>query len=152
MLQAIFFSAAAVSGSFGGLLAFAIEKMNGRGGLSGWAWIFVLEGIVTIICGLASFFLVHDFPDDAKFLKDEDRIRIIRRLKLDKQSSAEHEEFKMTYFWKGVGDWKTWMGMIIYMGTDMPLYAFSLFLPTIIAGLGKYTTAQTQLLTIPPIR
>lgn len=44
---AIFFSAAAVSGSFGGLLAAAIGKMNGLGGRPGWAWIFILEGIVS---------------------------------------------------------------------------------------------------------
>lgn len=43
---AIFFSAAAVSGSFGGLLAAAITKMDGLGGRPGWAWIFILEGIV----------------------------------------------------------------------------------------------------------
>jgi len=52
---AIFFSAAAVSGSFGGLLAAAIEKMNGLGGRPGWAWIFILEGIVTVLFGFASF-------------------------------------------------------------------------------------------------
>lgn len=38
---AVFFSAAALAGSFGGLLAAAIAKMKGLGGLPGWAWIFV---------------------------------------------------------------------------------------------------------------
>lgn len=50
---AIFFSAAAVSGSFGGLLAAAISKMAGVGGKGGWAWIFILEGLVTIVFGIA---------------------------------------------------------------------------------------------------
>lgn len=68
--MAIFFSAAAVSGSFGGLLAAGISKMQGVGGKSGWAWIFILEGIVTVIFGVASFYMVHDFPDNAKFLSD----------------------------------------------------------------------------------
>ena len=62
--------------------------------------------------------MVHDFPDDAQFLSDADRARVIRRLKADKQSSAEHEEFKMSYFWAAVKDWKTWNSMIIYMGAD----------------------------------
>lgn len=52
--SAIFFSAAAFSGSFGGLLAAAIEKMNGMGGRPGWAWIFILEGTVTVLFGVAS--------------------------------------------------------------------------------------------------
>ncbi|KAN0105817.1 MFS nicotinic acid transporter-like protein [Hyaloscypha variabilis] len=149
---AIFFSAAAFSGSFGGLLAAAIENLNGRDGRPGWAWIFIVEGIITIGFGLLSFFMVHDFPDTATFLNEQDRARVIRRLKQDKQSSAEHEEFKMEYFWAAVTDWKMYMGMIIYMGADMPLYAFSLFLPTIIKDLGggKYSATHSQLLTVPP--
>lgn len=148
--QAIFFSAAALAGSFGGLLAYLIEKMSGLGGLGGWAWIFIIEGLLTVVVSIASFWMVFDFPDDAKFLSDVDRQRVIRRLKLDKQSSAEHEQFKMEYFWAAVKDPKTWFECLIYMGTDGALYAFSLFLPTIIADLGTYTTVQAQLLTIPP--
>ena len=79
---AIFFSAAAVSGSFGGLLAAAIGKMGGVGGKAGWAWIFILEGLATILAGIASFKLVFDFPDEALFLSDADRQRVIRRLKV----------------------------------------------------------------------
>lgn len=61
---------------------------------------------------------MHDFPDDAKFLSDDDRRRVIRRLKLDQQSSAEHEEFKLAYLWASLKDWKTYTGMMIYMGVD----------------------------------
>jgi sugar phosphate permease len=146
---AIFFSAAAVAGSFGGLLAAAIAQMNGVGGKPGWAWIFILEGVVTIVIGIISFWVVQDFPDEAKFLSIDDRRRVIRRLKEDKQSSAEHEEFKMEYFWASIKDWKTYTGMIIYMGADGALYAFSLFVPTIIKDLG-YTSTKAQLLSVPP--
>lgn len=146
---AIFFSAAAVSGSFGGLLAAAIQNMDGVGGKRGWAWIFILEGIATVLIGIASFWMVFDFPDEATFLSDVDRQRVIRRLKADQQSSAEHEEFRMSYFWASVKDWKTWLYAVIYMGCDGPLYAFSLFLPTIISGLG-YTSTRAQLLSVPP--
>jgi hypothetical protein len=87
-----------------------------------------------VIIGGLSYFMVHDFPDDARFLSEPDRQRVIRRLKADKQSSAEHEEFKMSYFWASVKDWKTWAFAVVYMGCDGPLYAFSLFLPTIVEG------------------
>ncbi|KAI0842784.1 MFS general substrate transporter [Hypoxylon sp. FL0890] len=148
---AIFFSAAAVSGSFGGLLAAAIELMDGIGGRPGWAWIFILEGLLTVLFGFASFWMVHDFPDQARFLSEVDRARVVRRLKLDQQSSAEHEEWKMSYLIAGLKDWKMWLGMAIYMGCDMPLYAFSLFLPSIIQELGWSTsTVRAQLLSVPP--
>lgn len=133
--MAIFFSAAALAGSFGGLLAAAIAKMDGVGGKPGWAWIFILEGLVTVVIGFISFWFVYDFPDQATFLSPADRARVLRRLAADQQSSAEHEEFKMSYFWASVKDWKTWTGAIIYMGADGSLYAFSLFVPTIINEL-----------------
>ncbi|KAJ4533667.1 hypothetical protein HRR80_008564 [Exophiala dermatitidis] len=146
---AIFFSAAALAGSFGGLLAAAIVNMDGVGGKPGWAWIFILEGLATVVVAFLSFFMVHDFPDDAKFLSEDDRRRVIRRLKLDQQSSAEHEEFKMAYLWASLKDWKTYTGMIIYMGCDGALYSFSLFLPTIIQQMG-YKSIHAQLLSVPP--
>lgn len=133
--MAIFFSAAALAGSFGGLLAAAIAKMDGVGGLAGWSWIFILEGLATFVIGVASFWCVYDFPDQARFLSEDDRKRVLRRLALDQQSSAEHEEFKMDYFWASVKDWKTYTGAVIYMGADGALYAFSLFVPTIISEL-----------------
>jgi MFS family permease len=55
---AIFFSAAALAGSFGGLLAAAIVNMEGIGGKPGWAWIFILEGLATIVIAFASFWMV----------------------------------------------------------------------------------------------
>ncbi len=125
--------------------------MDGIGNRPGWAWIFILEGLVTIVIGAASFWMVHDFPDEAKFLSDDDRIRVIRRLKLDQQASADHESFKMTYFWDALKDWKMWLGMVMYMGCDMPLYAFSLFLPTIVNNLGwGSSTVKAQLMSVPP--
>jgi cyanate permease len=55
----------------------------------------------------------------------------------------------MKFFWEAMKDWKTYAFAIIYMGTDGSLYAFSLFLPTIIAELG-YTATRANLLSVPP--
>ncbi|QSS59713.1 MFS transporter [Histoplasma capsulatum] len=139
--MAIFFSAAAFAGSFGGLLAAAIAQMDGVGGKPGWAWIFILEGLFTVVIGIISFWVVQDFPDQATFLTEADRKRVIRRLAADKQSSAAHEEFKAEYIWASVKDWKMYTSAMIYMGCNGSLYAFSLFVPTIIFEL---------LLTVPP--
>ena len=52
--MAIFFSAATAAGAFGGLLARGITEMDGLGGLDGWAWIFILEGLITFVVGKCS--------------------------------------------------------------------------------------------------
>ena len=93
--------------------------------------------------------MVHDFPAEATFLTPDDRARVLRRLRADKQASAAHEDFQMKYFWQSVKDWKTLMFAIIYMGADGSLYAFSLFLPTILQQLG-YTSTKANLLSVPP--
>ncbi|KAL0060590.1 hypothetical protein AAF712_012593 [Marasmius tenuissimus] len=129
---ALFFSAATVSGAFGGLLAAAIAKMEGVGGKPAWAWIFILEGLATVIAGVASFWIIQDFPDTAKFLSEAERTVVVRRLQGDDQFSAAGEKLKWKYILQSLKDWKTWIGMLIYCGCDMPLYAFSLFLPSII--------------------
>lgn len=132
---AVFFSAAAIAGSFGGLLAAAIGKMDGVGGKPGWAWIFILEGLTTVIIGVASIWMVHDFPDQATFLSSDDRLRVLRRLKEDRQASADPETFSWKHVTASLTDWKTYTSSLIYMGCGGGLYAFSLFLPT-----SKYRT------------
>jgi hypothetical protein len=71
-----------------------------------------------VLIGVVSFWIVVDFPDDAKFLSPSDRARVLRRLRDDQQSSAEHEEFRVMYLWQSLRDWKTYTGMLIYMGVD----------------------------------
>ena len=56
----------------------------------------------------------------------------------------------MSYFWASVKDWKTWAFAVVYMGCDGPLYAFSLFLPTIIEDLGYTNPTTANLLSVPP--
>ncbi|OAL35200.1 hypothetical protein AYO20_05454 [Fonsecaea nubica] len=104
--QSLFFSAASVAGAFSGLLAFAIAKMDGVAGEAGWRWIFILEGIATVVVAVAAFFLLHDFPDTASFLTTEERAWVVHRLKYQgsKKSGrmvAESEHFEWKYVIRG---------------------------------------------------
>lgn len=79
---AIFFSSATVAGAFSGLLAAAIANMDGVGGKPGWAWIFILEGLITVVAGGISYFFIQDFPDTAAFLSEKERMSFSGRLRL----------------------------------------------------------------------
>lgn len=144
----MFFSAAALAGSFGGLLAAAIAKMNGLGDKPGWAWIFIIEGLATIFVGIFCWWMVFDWPETARFLSEDDRIRVQRRLIMDRQGRTA-EDFDKRHIYEALKDWKTYVYMVIYMGCLVPLYAFSLFLPTILRGMG-YAGTRAQLLSVPP--
>lgn len=67
---------------------------------------------------------------------------------LDRQGHTA-EDFDKRHIYEALKDWKTYGYMVIYMGCLTPLYAFSLFLPTIIRGMG-YAGTRAQLLTVPP--
>lgn len=53
--------------------------MDGIRGHHNWQWIFILEGIATILVGFVAFFCVADFPEDAKWLTMEERKFVIAR-------------------------------------------------------------------------
>ncbi|PTB36245.1 uncharacterized protein TrAFT101_000213 [Trichoderma asperellum] len=155
--QALFFSAASIAGAFSGLLAFAIAKMDGTAGLEGWRWIFILEGIATVIAAVLAFFILQDFPETATFLTEEEKAFVVFRLKYQAQAGkfdtdqvqvAQAEEFKWKYVWSAFKDWQIWVNIIVYWGIVCPLYGISLFLPTIIKNLG-YTSNKAQLMTVP---
>ncbi|KAF8508916.1 MFS general substrate transporter [Gautieria morchelliformis] len=145
---AIFTSMATVSGAFGGLLAAAISNMGGVGGKPAWAWIFILEGLVTIIAGCLSFWIIQDFPETAKFLTDAERQFIMQKLKDDGQFSVSGEAFNIKYVWQSLRDWKTWVSMVLAASYDGPLYAFSLFTPSIINQV-CFTATSANLLSVP---
>ncbi|KAH9880271.1 hypothetical protein IAQ61_000560 [Plenodomus lingam] len=146
---ALFFSAAALAGSFGGLLAAAITLMDGIAGYEGWRWIFIIEGLLTVFVGLFCWWMVFDFPDTASFLTPDEKLRAMRRLKADGQARAKVGSIDRRHVFAALRDWKTWGYAVIYMGCLCPLYCFSLFLPTILLGMG-YTGTTAQLLSVPP--
>ncbi|KAL1839099.1 hypothetical protein VTJ49DRAFT_1867 [Mycothermus thermophilus] len=147
--MAIFFSAATAAGAFGGLLARGIMEMRGVGGLAGWQWIFILEGLLTFVVAIIAYFVMQDYPATAKFLTPEERTEVEGRLKRDRSSLAD--EFNIKFFWDAVKDWKIWVHMFITIGVYTGLYSYSLFLPTIVNGLGTAKTPEiAQLMTVPP--
>ncbi|KAH6677081.1 major facilitator superfamily domain-containing protein [Halenospora varia] len=145
--MALFFSAATAAGAFGGILAFAIGKMSGVGGRGGWSWIFILEGILTLIVAIIAYWAINDYPRTAKFLSEEERDEVERRLKADRSSLAD--EFNVKYAFDAFKDWKIYVHMFITIGIYTPLYSISLFLPTIVKNMG-YSNEQSQLMTVPP--
>lgn len=105
--------------------------------------------MATFVAGVSAFWLCADFPDTAKFLTPKERAWVVASLQADSQYSAAGESFTWRNFWKGWADIKTWVAALAYMGVDGPLYAFSVFTPTIIKSLGSYDSIESNLLSVP---
>ncbi|OGE50220.1 hypothetical protein PENARI_c018G00842 [Penicillium arizonense] len=151
---ALIFASASMAGAFSGLLAYLISKMDGVGGLEGWRWIFILEGLLTVVVAVFSFFLVWDEPATAAFLSEHEKRILLDALNYTQTETStapqlgNKHSFKWKHFVDALLDWQTWFHCLGYWGMACSVYALSLFLPTIIKGLG-YSAALAQLLTIP---
>ncbi|KAH8162179.1 hypothetical protein CIB48_g6072 [Xylaria polymorpha] len=149
---AVFFSAASLAGAFSGLLAFAIEKLDGKGGLEGWRWIFLLEGIASVLVGLTLPWTLPDSPAMAGFLDPDEKQHLQRRLEQDAGTASGQVQIDEKFQWKflraALTEWRLYFGVIAYWGNSVCLYSFTYSVPTIILQLG-YSAANAQLLTIP---
>lgn len=161
--QALFFGAASMAGAFAGLLAVGLSKMDGVGGLEGFRWIFIIEGLLTVVVAFAAFFIVLNTPATAKFLSAEEKASLLYRLEVDEFGANEGDEEKLTKeeqlkihsrvpkkkLFKAVfTDWHVYAHVIIFYGVSVPLYSISLCLPSIVQGLG-YTATKANFLTVP---
>ncbi|KAG9380441.1 MFS general substrate transporter [Pyrenophora tritici-repentis] len=143
----LFFSASIIAGAFGGLLAFAIAKMDGIANYRGWRWLFIIEGIVTVVAGIITKFWVADWPEDAKFLNGEERALLLARLSAD-TGDAVMDRFDKRAAKRIFADPKIYLGTLAYFGIVNTGYAGAFFTPTIVKDLG-YTSTAAQVRSIP---
>jgi len=144
-----FFCSTTLAGAFGGLLASAIGKMDGMRGYRGWRWVFILEGILTCLISILLFFLISDFPEEAKWLTPSEKAFVKKRLEEDVGQSQEHEKITPKSVLHVLSDFKVIVGGFMYFGLIIPAYGYAYFAPAIIQGLG-FGSIQSQLLSVPP--
>src|SRR5215510_1201619 len=72
----------------GGPLSGLLLQMDGLGGLSGWKWLFIVEGLPATLLGVAALWILPDRPEDATFLSDEER-RLVRNRILSERRDRE---------------------------------------------------------------
>ncbi|EME83908.1 uncharacterized protein MYCFIDRAFT_133760 [Pseudocercospora fijiensis CIRAD86] len=144
-----FFSSTTLAGAFGGLLAAAIGKMDGVSGYAGWRWIFILEGALTVAVSFIFFFLLPSFPEQAKWLGDDEKAYVAARLRKDQGQSALERSITAKDVANVFKDYKVIVAGFMYFGLIVPAYGYAYFAPGIIQSYG-YTPIQTQLHSVPP--
>ncbi|KAF5335333.1 hypothetical protein D9611_011736 [Ephemerocybe angulata] len=153
MLQwriSIFFSAASLSAAFSGLLAFGLIKLHGLGGRPGWAWIFLLEGLFTVLFGLCAFALLPRSPAHARFLSAGEKACVHEALRRDGAvAGAEEEGFRWREVREAFRSVHVWILGVVFFLDGTVLYGLAYFAPSIVQGLG-YTASKAQLMTVPP--
>ncbi|KAM6501321.1 MFS transporter [Amanita muscaria] len=165
---AICYAGGTFAGLFGGLFAGAIVTLDGRRNLSGWRWIFIIEGILLVVVAIVNTAVLPTNPATAWFLTEAEREHAAWRLgqdtvtqrsletqetlqeKRDSKAGSsssvdtEVEEFEWREIWRGALDIQTWLtGASLFLNL-LTILSAVFFLPTIIVGLG-YSGVQAQL-------
>ncbi|KAF1954061.1 MFS general substrate transporter [Byssothecium circinans] len=147
-----FYGIACVATAFCGILAYALSQMKGIAGLSGWRWIFIIEGKMSCVAALLSYLFLDGFPEDAhkswKFLSEQERGFVIRRVNRDR-GDAVTEPFSLAAFLKPASDFKIWVFAFMFFCVTTMGYSINYFLPIILLGMG-FSVAESQCLVAPP--
>jgi ACS family tartrate transporter-like MFS transporter len=145
-----FMTAVVVAGVIGGPLSGLLLSFDGTGGLAGWQWLFVLEGLPAIVLGLIVLRVLPEQPADPSSLT---RLTLAERTALTRR--LEEESRSRTVVVRSVGgaiaSGRVWVLAAVYFTIPVALYAMGFWLPQIIrAADGGGSDARTGLLTAIP--
>lgn len=130
---------------------FSNRYMDGTAGMRGWRWILIIEGIPTVFVGISCWWLMADSPQTAFYLNTEEKELMVskhQRQQVEQTASAQQIHKKDVIH--ALVDWKTWVSAVAQFSSNVMLYGFSTFLPTIIRGINpSWSTPTVQGLTVP---
>ena len=132
---AIVFLAGPLGGIVGGpVSAWLITALSGTGGLAGWQWMFLVEGLPCILLGVLALYFVPNRPADAAWLTEQEK----RLLANEIGSSAAHNHS----FLAVARDVRVYVLALAYFCIIAAIYAISFWLPTFIKAQGVNDTVQ----------
>lgn len=148
---AMLYSGSLISGAFAGLLAAGIMKMDGTAGLRAWRWLFIIEGVATVIVAFACIFILPDMPKTTRWLTPEQRELASWRLDED-IGQDDWTSSKDQGFFHGlnlaVKDIKVWV-MAVLLFCMVFSGSVTNFFPSVVQTLG-YGRIESLFLTVPP--
>jgi len=140
-----FMTANPIAGIVGSPVSGALLGISGKG-LSGWQWMFLMEGIPAILLGATVFWVLSDSPKEAVWLKGEERAWLLERLAREQQAEPALQKGS---FWEVLVSPRIWMLSLVYFGVATTMYGVTLWLPSVIrslSGLSYFLTGMVSAL------
>lgn len=144
---ALFMTATALAGVFGGPISGLLLAMDGVGGLGGWQWLFLLEGIPAILLGAAVLAWLPEGPADAKWLEPHERAAIIARLEDEERSAGASAHGA---FGPALRSGRLWALAFLYFSIIITFYGVSFWLPQILQQLSGLNDLSVAFLSALP--
>src|SRR5579862_1972968 len=144
---ALFMTATALAGLIAGPVSGALLQLHGIAGLSGWQWLFILEGLPAVILGIFVLVYLPDGPDSAVWLEVEERIALSTRLERERGRSTQKRQRS---FREAISNSTVWILSVVYFAIVFGLYGVTFWLPQIIRSLDNRSDFGIGMLSAVP--
>jgi MFS transporter, ACS family, tartrate transporter len=131
------------------IMTFVDGSLGSAAGMHGWRWMFIVEGIPTVVLGLFTFFHLSDSPSEANWLTAAEKRWLIDVLAAEK---AETEKTETPGVVDVIGDIRVWSLAFLFGCALVGFYGLLLWLPLIVKDLGELSDLQVGFLSaLPPL-
>ncbi len=137
-----------LSGSLSGILSFAISFLNGKRGLAGWRWLFIIEGIPAVLCGVITLIWLPNYPEDTNILTEPERTAILAN-RPKAQPNSKDQTWNTAQVKALLKDWTLYSFAFLWLCHVLGAFGIGSVLPTVIHELGIVSSGISQILTIP---
>lgn len=144
---ALFMTATALAGVIAGPVSGALLELHGLAGLSGWQWLFILEGLPAVMLGVFVWSYLPDGPNHAVWLEVDERAALSTRLERERGRSTHKRQRS---FREAIGNSAVWILSLVYFAIVFGLYGVTFWLPQIIQGFGHRSDFEIGLLSAVP--
>jgi len=144
---ALFMTATALAGLIAGPVSGALLQLHGIAGLSGWQWLFILEGLPAVILGMLVLVYLPEGPDRAVWLEVEERTALSTRLERERGRSTQKRQRS---FREAISNSTVWILSVVYFAIVFGLYGVTFWLPQIIRSLDNRSDFGIGMLSAVP--
>ena len=144
---ALFMTATALAGVIAGPVSGALLELHGLAGLSGWQWLFILEGLPAVILGLLVLLYLPDGPHEAVWLGIDERAALLMRLESERGRSTQKHQRS---FREAISNSTVWILSLVYFAIIFGLYGVTFWLPQIIQTFGSRSDFGVGMLSAVP--
>lgn len=144
---ALFMTATALAGIIAGPVSGALLELHGLAGLSGWQWLFILEGLPAVILGVCVLFYLPDGPKNAVWLEVDERAALATRLEAESRRGTQKRQQS---FIEAISNSTVWIYSLVYFAIVFGLYGVTFWLPQIIQSFGDRSDFEIGMLSAIP--
>jgi len=140
-----FMTANPLAGIIGSPISGALLGIHGSG-MSGWQWMFLIEGLPAILLGAAVFWTLADTPQEARWLAPDERALLTETLAAERKTESP---LTLSSVLGAVFSVRIWLLSLVYFGVSTTMYGVTLWLPSVIkslSGLGNFAISLIAIL------